>query len=62
MVERSTNVAHRPMLIVSPFMAFQHIAVDVGDHGVRVYDALVDVGYKHMSIYPELDLRVISWQ
>ena len=41
------------MLLVGPFLAFQHVTADIGDHGVGV-------GYEHVGIYRELSLGVIS--
>ena len=59
------------MQIVSPFQAFQHVAVnvgyhgvgvhdtvmDVGNHGVGVYNTVVDIGNNHMCGYCKLSLQ-----
>ena len=53
MVERSTSVTHRLVLIVSPLLPFQYVAVDVGDHGVGVHYELglrVKVGNAHTEM------------
>jgi len=71
-VEHGTNVTHEPELIVDPFLTFQHITMNIGDHGVGVcdtivdvgdhcmdvYNAVVDVGSDHMGIHGELSLKV----
>ena len=46
------------MPIISPFLAFHHTAVDLGDHGTRVRHAVVNIGNDSMGIYCKLGLRV----
>ena len=55
---QSTNVTHQPKLAISPFLTLQHVTVDIGDHGVGVYNAVMDVGCDQSGIYCELGLRV----
>ena len=58
MVEPDTDVTHQPALIIGPFLAFKHVVMDVGDHGVSIYNAAVDVGHGYVGIHCKLGLRV----
>jgi len=49
-----TDITHRPKLIVVAFLTLQHVAMDVGDHNVGVYNTVVNVGYGQSGIYCEL--------
>jgi len=50
-VERSANLTHRPVLIVGPFLAIYHTAVNVENHGTGVHNAVMDVGNNYMGGY-----------
>ena len=58
MVERSTGVTHQPALIISPSLTFQHVAMDVGDHGVGVCDTTADVGSNYVDGHYKLGLKL----
>ena len=57
-VERGTDFAHQSIPIVSPFLTFQHVAVNVGNHGVGVHKTVMDVGNDYVGIYRKLGLQV----
>jgi len=48
------------MLTVSPFLAFQHVLVNVRNEGVGVHDALMDLRNSHMCIYRKFGLGMKS--
>ena len=39
------------MLTVSPFLTFQHIPANVGNDGVCVHNAVMNVGNKSMGVH-----------
>lgn len=57
-VERGTYVTHQPALILSPFLTFQHVAMNVGDHGVGVCDTMANVGNNYVDVQCKLGLRL----
>ena len=74
--EESASVAHQLVLIVSPFLTFEHVTMDFGDHGmgvrntvmdignhgVGVRNTMMDIGNNSMGAYCELGLHMNSQQ
>ena len=58
-VEQGTDVTHQPGLpIVSPFLPFRRVMMNVGHHAVGVYDNVMDVGNDYVDIHYKFGLRV----
>ena len=48
------------MVIISPFPAYHHTAVNLGNHGAGVHNAVMNIGNNYMGIYCKLGLQVNS--
>ena len=40
---KRASITHHPMLVISPFLTFQHVLVNIGNNGVCVKNAVVDI-------------------
>ena len=50
------------MFIVRLFLTFQHDTMKIGNHGMGIYDSVMDVGNNNVGIYCKLGLQVNSQQ
>ena len=59
-MEQSANITHRPVLIISTFLAFHNTTMNLGDHDAGVHNVVTDIGNNYMGCYCKLGLRVNS--
>jgi len=57
-MEQSASVTHRPVLIISPFLAFHNGAMDLGDHDAGVHNVVMDIGDDFIGGHCKLGLPV----